>query len=98
MHLKYLMDLLKSKENLSKDFTVYSLFKKLVKEISKIQTEKIFNYMREYIISRLSIMGLLVKNKESWKDCGIIFNKKFTKNDPEYIWGVRFYVLLIDCF
>ena len=43
-------------------------------------------------------MGQLVKNKETWKECGIIFNKKANKHDIEYLWGVRFFVLLYNCF
>ena len=57
------MVLLSKVENLKKDFMGYSLFKKLVKEISKLPETKVFNYMKECIIPRLSIMGLLVKNK-----------------------------------
>ena len=43
-------------------------------------------------------MAYTMKKKDDWKDCGDILNKQAKKGDLEYLWGLRFYQLLIDCF
>ena len=73
----------------------YALF--LVKELTqKIYNKKTFDSLSKNIQQRLFIMGFIVKDKESWKDCGIILNK--TAKGENYIWGLRFYKLLMECF
>jgi hypothetical protein len=80
-----------------KDFTPYSFFNKLVKEITKkIYRAKTFDSLSANIQQRLFLMGWIVKDKESWKDCGTILNR--TAKGENYIWGLRFYKLLLECF
>lgn len=39
-----------------------------------------------------------MKKKEKWIDCGNIHNKKVKKFEENYIWGLKFYTLLLECF
>lgn len=43
-------------------------------------------------------MAYTMKKKNSWKECGTILNKKAKLGDDDFMWGLRFYQLLIDCF
>ena len=40
----------------------------------------------------------MMNNKKNWRDCGNILSKNAKKFDTNYVWGVRFYVLLLECF
>ncbi len=39
-----------------------------------------------------------MKNKKDWRDCGTILNKKAKPGEEGYLWGLRFYKLLLECF
>jgi len=39
-----------------------------------------------------------MQNKKNWIDCGNIHSKNAKKFDEDYVWGLKFYVLILECF
>lgn len=52
--------------------------------------------IKNTVFERLWILALSMKEKQRIGDCGTVLNKSATGD--EYKWGVRFYVLLLECF
>lgn len=47
-------------------------------------------------MERLWLLVILMKDKTQVGACGSVLNK--TAEGDDYWWGVRFYILLIECF
>lgn len=52
--------------------------------------------IKNTVFERLWILALSMKEKQRVGDCGTVLNKSATGD--EYKWGLRFYVLLLECF
>lgn len=63
-----------------------------------IFSNETFELIHKILSPRLMVLAELVKGKNNWKDCGNIHDKKAVKYDNNYIWGIRFYILLLECY
>lgn len=39
-----------------------------------------------------------MKNKSKLIDCGVIHDKKIKRKDVNFLWGLKFYILVRECF
>lgn len=57
--------------------------------------EQVKEAIKKNILERLWLMAMSMRDKKSPSQCGTILNKSAT--GAEYKWGLRFYVLLMEC-
>ena len=76
----------------------YSLF--LVKEIvNRLSSNpSVIESLGNILQQRLFVMGYVMKNKNDWRECGTILSKTAKPGEEGYLWGLRFYKLLLECF
>ncbi len=60
------------------------------------RNDRVIASIKNIILERLWLLALSMKDKETVGECGTVLNKSATGED--YKWGLRFYVLLIECF
>lgn len=69
----------------------------MIKDLfSDLFNQKVIDAIKAIFIERLWLLALSMKDKSHISECGSILSK--TAADDEYKWGLRFYVLLIECF
>ena len=56
----------------------------------------VIDAIKTVILERLWLLVLSMKDKTSVGDCGTVLNK--SAGGEEYKWGLRFYILLTECF
>ena len=60
------------------------------------RNDRVIASIKNIILERLWLLALSMKDKETVGECGTVLNKSAAGED--YKWGLRFYVLLIECF
>lgn len=61
-----------------------------------MSNERVKEAIKKNILERLWLLAMSMRDKKSVSQCGTILNKSAT--GAEYKWGLRFYILLIECF
>ena len=71
----------------------------MVKEITKnITNQEVFDFVKTILKEKLVQIALLMKNKSKLIDCGVIHNKSVKKTEHNYLWGLKFFILVLECF
>lgn len=61
-----------------------------------VSNERVKDTLKRNILERLWLLAMSMRDKKNVASCGTVLNKSAKGN--EYRWGLRFYILLIECF
>lgn len=87
-------NVIKTKDS-SEAFNALFLVKDVVNQVYSQQT---FQDLALILKERFYVLLTVMKQKKKWIECGDILNKKCKYLNQEYLWGLRFFVLLVECF
>ena len=69
----------------------------MIKDLfSDLFNQRVIDAIKSTVLERLWLLALSMKDKTRLSDCGSVLNKSASGED--YKWGLRFYVLLLECF